>query len=120
VNAVYFKGDWANTFDKSSTKQEDFHLTNGSKVKVNMMKLKDKKLKCLVNPADLKATVVELPYVGKNLSMTIILPNEDTTLSMVEKDLDASKLKKILESNEKDSINVYLPKFKIEFKNEVN
>ncbi|GKB38493.1 serine protease inhibitor family protein [Tanacetum coccineum] len=35
ANAVYFKGAWKAKFEPSMTKDSDFHLPNGGKVKVN-------------------------------------------------------------------------------------
>jgi len=37
TNAIYFKGDWAEQFDKKQTKDEDFTLADGNKKKVPMM-----------------------------------------------------------------------------------
>jgi serpin B len=120
VNAIYFKGNWVNKFDANSTIQEDFHSESGSKVKVDMMRVMKKQLKYLANPANLEACVLELPYIDHNVSMTIILPNENTSLSKIENDLDSSKIKEILETHRSAKVNVYLPKFKLEYKKEVN
>eukprot|EP00959_Pyramimonas_sp_CCMP1952_P369375 7736825-Pyramimonas_sp.AAC.1 len=32
INAVYFKGEWANKFDKNDTRKMDFHLAGGTSV----------------------------------------------------------------------------------------
>eukprot|EP00959_Pyramimonas_sp_CCMP1952_P279461 5842568-Pyramimonas_sp.AAC.1 len=32
INAVYFKGEWANKFDKANTREMDFHLAGGTSV----------------------------------------------------------------------------------------
>ena len=37
ANALYFKGAWKNKFPASRTKNYDFHLLNGSSVKVPFM-----------------------------------------------------------------------------------
>ncbi|XVE69992.1 hypothetical protein DITRI_Ditri10aG0036000 [Diplodiscus trichospermus] len=37
ANALYFKGAWNEAFDSSKTKDHDFHLINGSSVKVPFM-----------------------------------------------------------------------------------
>lgn len=37
ANAMYFKGTWTNTFDSSSTKEDNFYLLNGNSIKVPFM-----------------------------------------------------------------------------------
>ncbi|KAJ0789396.1 putative Serpin family protein [Helianthus annuus] len=37
ANAIYFKGTWTQKFNTSSTKERDFHLLNGNKVRVPFM-----------------------------------------------------------------------------------
>lgn len=37
LNTVYFKGQWVNKFFEESTKQDDFNLENGTKVKCDFM-----------------------------------------------------------------------------------
>ena len=52
VNAIYFKGNWMQKFDVIDTSKEDFNCADGSKVKVEMMKLRGKKFKILDNVFD--------------------------------------------------------------------
>ena len=40
VNAVYFRGIWETQFDPKNTQKEDFFLTNGNKIKVDIMSMK--------------------------------------------------------------------------------
>ncbi|KAM0013389.1 putative Serpin family protein [Helianthus debilis subsp. tardiflorus] len=37
ANAIYFKGTWTQKFNTSSTKERNFHLLNGNKVRVPFM-----------------------------------------------------------------------------------
>lgn len=61
VNAVYFKGDWQDTFDADNTRMEPFYL-NGvdSKKNVNMMHNNGKFSSGYIDALD--ARVLELPY----------------------------------------------------------
>lgn len=59
------------------------------------------------------AKLLELPYVGEQLSMIIILPNEASQLSMLEDELTASNLQSWLSGLKEQSVNVDLPKFRI-------
>ncbi|HMA75894.1 MAG TPA: serpin family protein, partial [Candidatus Krumholzibacteriaceae bacterium] len=42
VNAIYFKGSWAEEFDRKLTKPKSFYLKGGEEIKVDMMKRKDR------------------------------------------------------------------------------
>jgi len=119
VNAVYFKGNWVEKFQTVHTTKEDFNCANGSKVKVDMMKLRGKKLQLLKNVLGISGAVCTFPYVGK-VSMTIFLPNEDAKLEALEKQLTSSKLKELLNAEiETSKVNAFIPKFKLEFDVEV-
>ena len=59
------------------------------------------------------AKLLELPYVGEQLSMIIILPNETSQLSMLEDELTASNLQSWLSGLREQFVDVNLPKFKI-------
>ena len=80
INALHFKGNWLKKFDKNLTRPEDFHLMDGSVVQVNMMKLSNRKFKFKSSAAGIDASICEFPYENQKLSMSIILPSQDTTL----------------------------------------
>ena len=122
VNAIYFKGNWANKFDKSLTSKEDFFLRDGSSVKVDMMKLTNKKFRFRMNPAGLSACTCEFPYgENKSTAMTIILPHEGDDIGKLESQLTAEKLAEVF-NYEYGAVPVhaYIPRFKMEYKNEVS
>jgi serpin B len=125
VNAIYFKAQWVEKFDKENTCKENFHLSDGSVTQVDMMKLFGKNFKYLSAPGGLSANTLEIPYIGHTVSMTIILPNEGTPLADIERELNTSIIYEIVSArqgtfNNLDRVNLQLPKFKIEFKSEVN
>ncbi|KAB2628024.1 serpin-ZX-like [Pyrus ussuriensis x Pyrus communis] len=49
TNALYFKGAWTEKFDASATKEQDFHLLDGSAVKAPFMTNKNKQYKLYVS-----------------------------------------------------------------------
>ncbi|XP_019628699.1 PREDICTED: leukocyte elastase inhibitor-like [Branchiostoma belcheri] len=112
VNAIYFKGTWHKQFTTKATWDEDFNINNNEKVKVPMMKMEDKfnygKFK------DLKFCVLELPYVGKELSMLIFLPDEVEGIRDLESALTATILQTVSSQMKKRMIRVRLPRFKLE------
>ncbi|CAH8305805.1 unnamed protein product [Eruca vesicaria subsp. sativa] len=84
ANAVYFKGAWSEKFDAKLTKDEDFHLPDGTSVKVPFMtSYKDQYLRCYDG-----FQVLRLPYVEdqRQFSMYIYLPDDKDGLpTLLEK-----------------------------------
>lgn len=120
INAIYFKGDWKNQFDECQTHKDDFYLNDGSSKKIEMMSLNNKKFQFKRNPANIKANTCEFLYKGNGLAMTIILPNDGVYLNEIESQLNADVLKNVLQAPVLDSsVNVLMPKFKLEFKKEL-
>ncbi|TRY58572.1 hypothetical protein DNTS_000412 [Danionella cerebrum] len=118
VNAIYFKGNWEKKFPKESTGDGLFRLNNNQTKPVKMMQQKAHFPMSFI--PEVNSQVLELPYVGKNLSMFIILPNEiedsTTGLQKLEKALTYEKLMEwtkpeVMHSQE---VQVSLPKFKME------
>ncbi|GBM64599.1 Serpin B8 [Araneus ventricosus] len=118
LNAVYFKGTWETQFDPKETKDEAFY-NNGleSEAKnVSMMHMKTK-LPVAIFP-DFKA--LELPYKGENVSMLIFLPNERDGLQALEESLTPEKLAEVRERMHPFKTLISLPKFKLEFEEELS
>lgn len=110
ANAIYFKADWANEFNKDDTADQEFHLADGTTVNVPTM---------FQNGSFRFATgnslmAIELPYAGNDLSMVILLPNEGQ-LETVQAGLDSSSLDTLLNAMEYQNVDLYLPKFKYEY-----
>lgn len=109
VNAIYFKGDWANQFDSNRTADADFILPGGRKKQVPMMYQKEK-----FGYKDLQtAQLLELPYADESLSMIIVLPKEVNGLTDLEKQLSIENLDSWLAHIPREQVKVYLPKFKM-------
>uniref|UniRef100_A0A672SRR7 Leukocyte elastase inhibitor-like n=1 Tax=Sinocyclocheilus grahami TaxID=75366 RepID=A0A672SRR7_SINGR len=72
VNAIYFKGNWEKKFPKEATSDGQFKMNKTKPVK---MMHQESKFPLAFIP-EMNSQVLELPYVGKNLSMLIILPNK--------------------------------------------
>ena len=74
VNAIYFKGDWVNKFNKKDTKKQEFYVSSGETVMVDMMRQFNKELPLAILD-DIDSTMLELPYEGERIVMHILLPN---------------------------------------------
>ncbi|XP_059364534.1 leukocyte elastase inhibitor-like isoform X12 [Carassius carassius] len=118
VNAIYFKGNWEKKFPKEATRDGEFKL-NKTRTKPVKMMYQESKFPLAFIP-ELNSQVLELPYVGKNLSMVIILPNEiqdeTTGLQKLEKALTYEKLMEWTKPSKmlQEQVEVSLPRFKME------
>ncbi|XP_072880319.1 leukocyte elastase inhibitor-like isoform X2 [Hemitrygon akajei] len=74
VNAIYFKGSWAEKFDEQCTQEMPFRLNKNESKPVQMMYKSDKFLFRHIPEVNIK--VLELPYVEKDVSMVILLPDD--------------------------------------------
>ena len=109
TNAIYFKGNWDNQFKESATKNDRFWLTADSSVTVSLMSQKGD----LNYGKNETMQLIELPYVGNNLSMIVLLPNEIDGLSKLEATLTEGNLASWLDLLRKGEVRVFLPKFKM-------
>ena len=114
TNAIYFKGDWALKFDKVKTTESDFRVSPSNTVKAQMMSLTGEDAKFNYAQAD-GLQILELPYEGDELSMIVLLP-EDDDISSLENELDSEKLDEWKSMLREREINVYMPKFRFETK----
>ena len=74
VNAIYFYGKWASAFQPKNTKQWMFQSTPEKTDKVEMMQRTSS-----FRFADLETIqVLELPYLGNDISMFVVLPKRRT------------------------------------------
>ncbi|XP_065155061.1 leukocyte elastase inhibitor-like isoform X3 [Paramisgurnus dabryanus] len=118
VNAIYFKGNWEKKFSKEATVEQQFKVNKNETKPVKMMS-QESEFPVTFIP-EVNSKILELPYVGKILSMLIILPNEiedDTTgLQQLEKTLTYEKLMEWTKPDKMsvDKIQISLPQFKLE------
>ncbi|XP_025079997.1 LOW QUALITY PROTEIN: leukocyte elastase inhibitor-like [Pomacea canaliculata] len=118
VQATYFKGFWLDKFDPRRTVKSYFKGTKG-KVEVDMMSQQAKfpYAQC----EWLSCSAIELPYARGDgsdrydLSMLILLPDEDDGLAALEASLTASDLAKLRSSmTTSGKVNLKLPRFSME------
>ena len=114
TNAIYFKGEWVQQFNEEQTKEQDFRVAAGNNVKIKMMQKTDGDAIFGYIQAD-RLQILEMPYSGEDLSMLILLPEDDDTRSL-EKSLNRKKLAEWTEKLEEKRVNVYIPRFKFETK----
>ncbi|CAF3797395.1 unnamed protein product [Rotaria sp. Silwood1] len=127
VNCIYFKGTWVEQFQEHLTNQNaDFHEANGNVSKIKLMH--QKKTFSYAENGDLNVQIAHLPYqsdkYGVRFVFTVILPKRGIPLDEVEQKL-ASKpdlMRQVLsdEDTTRKELLLYLPKFKMEGRFELN
>jgi serpin B len=109
TNAIYFKGNWATQFKKDQTRDEPFTLLDGGKVQVPLM---NQKATFGYTETD-TLQVLEMPYVGQELSMIILLPKETAGLGRLEKALTEKNVSEWLGTLRQQEVIAAIPKFKM-------
>ncbi|XP_051655441.1 serpin B6-like isoform X4 [Manacus candei] len=118
VNAIYFKGNWEKQFNKERTTERPFHINKNETKPVQMMFKTDRFNMTYIG--DLQTKILELPYVGNELSMIILLPDAiqdgSTGLERLERELTYEKLIDWInpEMMKSTKLMVSLPRFKLE------
>ncbi|HNV68526.1 MAG TPA: serpin family protein [Candidatus Ozemobacteraceae bacterium] len=109
VNAIYFKGMWEAAFDKDDTRDLPFYLRNGKAVRTPIMNRTGSY--SYAEATDLQ--ILEIPYKGGKVAMTIFLPAKPDGLAALENGLTADLLQQHVQSLSRvEKVNVYLPRFK--------
>ena len=111
ANAVYFKAAWENSFDPASTKSEPFYLLDGSQINVAMMHAKSDASYLYAQGSNYQA--VGLPYANSNIMMVVLMPVPGNFTDF-EAGLTDIQLEGILNGMTHHSINLSMPKFKLE------
>jgi len=117
LNAIYFKGEWQNEFDKDDTEDLPFFTENGIPVRVPTMQKTDE-----VRYADNDLfSAVELPYGTGNYSMYLFLPHEENSLEDVVDHLDEENWSNWINgfANSGD-VDLEIPKLKYEYEIKLN
>ncbi|XP_065225742.1 serpin B6-like [Planococcus citri] len=110
VNAVHFKDDWLHKFSEHGTSEEPFYTTKDSHVNIPMMHI-SKKFRYL---EDELFKVVEIRYKNQDFRLLILLPNEIDGLRKLEEKLLEIEFCKIFHNLETRTVNLTLPKMKLE------
>jgi serpin B len=113
ANAIYFKGNWKLKFNVEATSNAEFHISAQQTVTIPMMRQKFQKIR-YSGRKDLGCQVIELPYVGDELGMVILLPDTIDGLVELEKKITPRILKDVMDKMVYNEITVHIPKFRLE------
>lgn len=107
LNAIYFKGEWANKFDKANTYGEAFLMADGDH-SIQMMHKVDKAM--YAEQEGVKA--LRLPFGNGRYSMTFLLPAEVDGLESMKAKLTGKTLQELAFAEQE--VEMMLPVFATE------
>ena len=109
TNAIYFNAGWQYAFEEGGTQTAPFHLLDGSRVDVPMMRTTEG----FGYARGEGYQAVDLPYVGHELSMTIMLPDMGRFREFEDR-LDAALVRRIIGDIADHYVDLKMPKFEFE------
>ncbi len=118
INAIYFKGNWTQEFDPDKTRDQDFHLEDGSVTTVDMMHRED----AIAHYVSDEAIMVDLPYGDSLYTMSLMMPaNEETPLDdFIANTLSAEQVSEWHKSLAVSKRELGLPRFSMEYEKTLN
>ena len=110
-NAIYFKATWLESFEESLTEDGVFYGLGGEEIITPMMSLSSDASFPYYQGDGLQ--VVELPYLGGQVSMLVLMP-EQGQFSGFEESLNAENLDQIIGNLAYQPMYLNFPKFEFE------
>ncbi|KAL1440509.1 hypothetical protein MTO96_009366 [Rhipicephalus appendiculatus] len=112
VNAVYFRGSWAELFDPELTAEEPFYETPTRSRKVKMMYRTGRF--AVGRHEGLGVSLVTIPYRNQNVSMVVLLPDKVDGLDDLERLMTPSELSTMINNMSSfTKVRLKLPRFKL-------
>jgi serine protease inhibitor len=116
LNAVYFKGQWTQKFDKEKTQQREFTLANGTTKQVPRMG-QSGHFDYFETP---EMQGIRLPFGDGDLVMEVLLPSKSSSLDALEAQLTAEHWKEWRGRYSRREGTIELPRFELESKYKLN
>lgn len=110
VNATYFEASWRAPFDPERTQDEDFRRSDGSTVRVPMMRHEGYFRYAQTGPVQLLA----LPYAGDRFVLYVVLPGPRTKLASVLRGLTPQRFRSWVAKLAEHEGYVRLPRFRLD------
>ena len=109
TNAIYFHGRWRWRFPAEATREGRFHLSSTQQVDVPLMYQRGRFAFAGFPDVEL----LQLPYVGEELALVLLLPQERDDLPALEKKLTTERLREWFQALREQEIGVFLPRFSL-------
>ena len=118
LNAVYFKGEWLSKFKNKTTTKLPFYNFGSEEVNIDTMI----QINHFKYYEDKKVQAIELRFIEDYMSAIIILPSEGTDINKYIDTLSISsdEYDKIIDGLNHVKVHLQLPKFELEFKENLN
>jgi serpin B len=111
-SAVYFYGKWEHAFSRVETRPEEFHPASGAAEQVDFMH-QTGRFGYAETPA---GQLLEMRYAGTGLAFDVLLPKKDAPGDTLEAGLNPDRLAGWLGALQNRSVQVVLPKFRVEYR----
>ncbi|KAK7938468.1 hypothetical protein WMY93_001794 [Mugilogobius chulae] len=116
VNTVSFRGAWQKQFVFTHTQNLPFLLSDGTTIKVPMMhQASDVRFGQFRAGSEQRYTVLELPYLGRSLSLQLVLPSDRRTpLWALETQLSPRHVWSWDTGLRRTRMDIFIPRFKMQ------
>lgn len=116
-STLYFKADWRVPFERDQTYEEDFQLSDGTKVMTEMMHRSGGRMDYI---SDEHLEGVVLPYSGPGDLAFIALKPRNGMIWDMRADLDSETIAGLLSGRQVRTVDLKLPKFAVTFDMRLN
>lgn len=114
VNTVYFLAKWEKQFNEKATKPDFFFAVSGKLEKDFMHG--NNRMKYAENET---VKLAEIPYKNKRASMIVIMPKISDNFNAFKTNFSFNEFNELYKKADYHNITLSLPKFKIEYKNDL-
>jgi serpin B len=116
INAIYFKGDWRQAFDKSKTATAPFRTDDGRSLPIPLMQRTDTMRGAVLDGR----TIVDLGYGGDAFAMTLVLPRSGETADALVASLSPAWWSQATGALRTQEVQLAMPKFTLTWDDTLN
>lgn len=116
INAIYFKGDWRQAFDRSKTASAPFRTDDGRTLSIPLMQRTDTMRAAVLDGR----TIVDLGYGGDAFTMTLVLPRTGETADALVASLSPTWWAQATGALRVQDVQLAMPKFTMSWDDTLN